>query len=95
VPVHPIEKLRRIWTPGREVEELIHELDPQTQLDSMMRDLLHRTIEQRGPVTLDLGSEAAPVLNTGRLRWEVVHGPGSDEHPELRRHEVSVWVEHS
>lgn len=89
--MNPIEKLRRIWSPGREVEEVILALDPQTELDSTLRDYLHRTIEQHGPRTLLLGAGDIPKLNTGTLRWEVVHHeptPGS-----AGRREVSLWVE--
>lgn len=83
---HPIEKLRRIWTPEREVEEVFTNLDPQTRLDSMIRDLLHRTVQQRGPVTLDLDA-----LNVGTLRWEIItHEPS----PGIAgRSEVSIWIE--
>ena len=91
--LHPIEKLRRIWTPGREIEEIIVRLDPQTEVDSMIRDFLHRAIQQCGPVVLNLGSEADPIENVGVLRWEIVHGPGFDEHPELRARQVAIWVE--
>lgn len=82
----PVEKLRRIWTPEREIEEISASLDPGTTLDSIVRDLLHRTIQQKGPVTLNLDA-----LNAGTLRWEVVtHEPS----PGLRgRTEVSIWVE--
>ena len=90
---HPVEKLRRVWTPGREVEEVVARLGPQTQLDSMVRDLLHRTIQQYGPVMLDFGSDTDPVVNTGTLRIEIIHGPGQDELPALRRRQASVWIE--
>lgn len=91
--VHPVEKLRRIWTPGREIEEVVAQLDPQTDLDSQIRDILHRAVQQRGPVTLEIGSEVEPILNTGTLRWEIIHGPGHDDFPELRRRQIAVWVE--
>lgn len=78
-----VERLRRVWTPEREVEEYFNNLDPQTQLDSMIRDLLHRTIQQYGPVTLNLD-----VMNTGNLRWEVV-----DHDVPGGRKEVSIWIE--
>ena len=52
VHISPLERLRRIWTPGREIEELVYNLDPRTELDSMVRDFLHRTVQQRGAVTL-------------------------------------------
>lgn len=84
--IAPIEKLRRIWTPGREIEELVHKLDPATELDSMIRDFLHRAVQQAGPVTLNLD-----VPNTGNLRFEIIHFesmPGVVQHRE-----VSLWVE--
>lgn len=81
-----IERLRRIWTPGSEVEELVHALNPQTELDSMIRDLLHRTIQQTDSVTLDLDA-----LNTGTLRWEIVHHELPNGLPGRR--EVSIWIE--
>jgi hypothetical protein len=79
----PVEKLRRIWTPEREVEEIFTRLDPGTWLDSIIRDYLHRVIQQKGPVALDLD-----VRNEGTLRWEVVKHdvPGG-------RTEVSIWIE--
>jgi hypothetical protein len=84
--MHPVEKLRRIWTPEREVEEIFANLDPQTELDSMIRDLLHRVVQQKGPVTLSMDA-----LNVGNLRWEIVHHepmPGV-----VGGREVSIWVE--
>ena len=89
--IDPIERLRRIWTPGREVEEITHALNPQTELDSMVRDILHKIVQGEGVKTIDLGSEIDPNLNTGVLRWEVFHGPGPT--PELRRRTLTIWVE--
>jgi hypothetical protein len=91
VRISPVEKLRRIWTPGREVEEVVARLDPQTELDSMIRHILHAIVQQHGTVKIDLGSEMDPVLNVGSLRWEIVHGPGPV--PEIRRRELTVWIE--
>ena len=82
---HPVEKLRQIWTPEREVEEFHLDLRPQTRLDSVVRDLLHRTIQQKGPVTLDLDTD-----NVGTLRWEVItHQPSPGV---MGRTEISIWV---
>lgn len=81
-----VERLRRIWTPRREVEELFARLDPGSELDSMLRDFLHRALQQCGPVTLGLDEP-----NRGTLRWEIVHHepvPG-----QVGRREVSLWVE--
>jgi len=93
VKIHPIEKLRRIWTPGSEIEEIIAELEPRSQLDSMVRHILHAICQQHGPQRISLGSEVEPVQNFGSLRWEIIHGPGPDEMPEIRTRELTVWVE--
>ena len=88
---HPVERLRRIWTPGREIVEVVHALDPQTELDSMLRDFLHRALQQKGPVTLLLEFEGQTIPNTGTLCWETVHfepTPGTPGHRE-----VSLWIE--
>lgn len=90
IKISPIEKLRRIWTPGREVEEIVAQLEPQTELDSMIRDLLHRVVQQHGPFTVNFGNEVEPVFNEGTLRWEVIHGPGPDH---LRSRQASIWIE--
>jgi hypothetical protein len=89
--ISPIEKLRRIWTPGREIEELVHNLEPQTELDSMIRHFLHAICQQHGPQRVRLGSEMQPELNFGTLRWEIIHGPGPVE--EMREREVTIWIE--
>lgn len=91
--MNPVEKLRRIWTPGREIEEVVARLDPATYLDSQIRQGFHLVIQQKGPQTIDIGSEIDPVLCAGTLRWEIVHGPGADEAPELRRRQLAVWIE--
>jgi hypothetical protein len=93
IKIHPVEKLRKIWTPGREIEELVAKLDPQTELDSMVRHFLHALIQQHGPRTIELGSSEEPVLNTGVLRWEIIHGPGFDDAPHLRRRQAALWIE--
>jgi hypothetical protein len=90
-PVSPIERLRRVWSPGREVEEIVHNLDPQSELNSMILDFLHRVIEQTGPKTLLLGVGDQPIFNNGTLRWEVIH---HEPQPGIGgRREVSLWVE--
>jgi hypothetical protein len=91
--VAPLEKLRRIWSPGREIEEVVANLEPSTYLDSQIRQALHLVIQQKGPQTIDIGSEIDPSLCEGTLRWEMVHGPGPDEAPELRRRQLAIWVE--
>jgi len=87
----PVERLREIWTPDREVAELFADLDPQTELDSLIRHFFHAIIQRQGSVTLDLGSELHPQVNTGQIRWEIVHGPGPT--PELRPRQVTIWHE--
>jgi hypothetical protein len=66
----PVEKLRKIWSPEMEAAEMFADLNPQTELDSMVRHLLHAILEQvvKGPVQVNLEQ-----LNTGTLRWEIVH----------------------
>lgn len=88
----PVEKLRRIWSPDKEVIERFESLDPATELDSIIRDYLHRTIEQRGAVTLILADEYGNFIpNTGKLRWETVnHEPTPGK---IGRREVTIWVE--
>lgn len=86
----PLERLRRVWSPDREILEVVQRLEPQTELDSQVRDFLHRIVQQRGPVTLVLEDRGGPVLNTGTLRWEIVH---HEPQPGVAgRREVSLWV---
>lgn len=80
-----VERLRQLWTPSSEVEQVKVEDMPQTLLDSMIRDLLHRAIQQKGPVTLKLEEYGQSILNMGTLRWEVAGIPGYRE--------VSLWIE--
>lgn len=82
-----LERLRQIWTPDSDVEEIVRDLDPQTELDSMIRDLLCRIICQKGPMTLDYSGDNPP----GNLRWEIVH---HEPRPGIvGRREISIWVE--
>jgi hypothetical protein len=90
VKLHPVERLRRVWTPGREIEELVHRLDPRTELDSAIRHILHAVVQQHGPQRISLGSELQPLENVGSLRWEIIHGPGPDE---IRQRELTIWIE--
>jgi hypothetical protein len=80
-----VERLRQLWTPFGGIEQLEIDDAPQTRLDSMVRDLLHRTIQQRGPFTLKLEQHQQLVLNAGVLRWEIAGIPGYRE--------VSLWIE--
>lgn len=89
--VGPVEKLRRRWSSEREVVETVHALDPATELDSMLRDWLHRICEQHGPQTVKLGVGSDLLPNTGELRFEIVHFEPSPGVAGVR--EVSLWVE--
>ena len=86
-----VEKLRRIWTPDSEVEEVVAELSPQTQMDSLIRDWLHRVCEQNGPQTVLLGMGEDLLPTTGMLNFSIVTyepRPGKSG-----QREVTIWVE--
>lgn len=87
----PVEKLRTIWTPDKEVEELFADLSPATELDSLMRFFVSAIVEKLGSVKIELGSEAMPRTLTGTIRWEIVHGPGPEDRPDLRPRELTIW----
>lgn len=87
-----VEALREIWTPDKEVVEVSLDTTPQTELDSMIRHILHAVCQQHGSQEIDLGSQLHPVLNTGQLRIEKVVGPGP--RAEVRRQQLTVWVVH-
>lgn len=85
---HHIEKLRKIWTPESEIEELFADLNPQTELDSMIRHFLHAIVQQTGPKTVSLDE-----INVGNLRWEIVN---YEPRPGVQGHrEVTLWVENN
>jgi hypothetical protein len=82
-----VEQLRKIWTPGRELEEINEDLSPRTELDSQIRHLLHAIVQQQGrPIQVSLD-----ITNKGFLRWErtTVTGAGGIKTGEL----VTIWVE--
>lgn len=79
-----VEKLRRIWTPDREVEELFADLSPQSALDSEIRDYFSRIMFLHKQITLDI-SDPVPEFN---IRWNVIHTP-----PPNPRRQVSIWIE--
>jgi hypothetical protein len=85
VSENSVERLRQLWTPFAGIEQVEIDDAPQTRLDSMVRDMLHRTIQQKGPFTLKLEQHQQPVLNVGVLRWEIGGFPGYRE--------VSLWIE--
>jgi len=75
----PVERLRRIWTPEREVYELTGNLDPGSTVDSVIRELFSRMVKQVGAMQIDVTD---PV--DGFIRWEIVRaGP--------RQRVVAVW----
>lgn len=66
-----IERTRRVWTPRREVEELVADLSPQTELDSEIRSFFGRIVKMvhdqgKGPITLDV---TEPI--DGSTSWSV------------------------
>jgi hypothetical protein len=80
--IHPIEALRKIWTPEREVDQLFSDLSPGTALDSEIRDYFSRIIDQAGSIKLDI-TDPTPCFN---IRWEIVHTP-----PPGSRRYVTIW----
>jgi len=75
----PVERLRRIWTPDREIYELADSLDPSSSMDSVIRELFSRMVKQVGAIQIDVTD---PV--DGFIRWELVRaGP--------TQRVVSVW----
>ena len=79
---HPIEALRRIWTPEREVEELFANLAPGTALDSEIRDFFCRIIDKYGTVELDITDPPPHFM----VNWNVIHTP-----PPNSRRMVTIW----
>jgi hypothetical protein len=74
----PVERLRRIWTPNREVYELADSLQPSTELDSKIREYFSRVIREVGSIQIDVTD---PV--DGFIRFEeVMYG---------RRKIVAIW----
>ena len=78
----PLEKLRRIWTPEREIDQIFSDLSPQTALDSEIRDYFSRLIDRLGTVTLDV-TDPVPEFD---IRWEVINTP-----PPGSRRKVTIW----
>lgn len=64
------ESLRRIWSPGREIDQVVADLDPQSELDSLIRDYFSRIVFKAKTITLDLDEP-----NHGTVNWEVVSVP--------------------
>jgi len=80
--LHPVERLRQIWTPEREIDELFTDLSPGSALDSVIRDYFSRIVDREGTITLDL-TDPVPDF---QIRWEVVHTP-----PPNARRTVTIW----
>lgn len=79
----PVERLRRIWTPDREILERVENLEPQTEVDSIVRELFSRMVKEQRHVTL---SRREPV--DGEIRWEFIN---REIAPGIYEPEVSVW----
>lgn len=79
---NPVEALRRIWTPEREIEQLFSDLSPGTALDSQIRDYFCRIVDHAGTIELDL-TDPVPLFD---VRWEVVHTP-----PPNARRKITIW----
>jgi hypothetical protein len=77
----PFEKLRRIWTPDREIEEFKANLNPGSALDSEIRDYFCRIVADQGVVNLDITD---PLDPSDDIRWEIVHTPEG-------RRLISIW----
>ena len=75
----PVERLRRRWSPERELHELTAKLDPGSDLDSIIRELFSRMVKRVGSIQLDV---TEPV--EGFIRWEMVKA-GSGHRV------ISVW----
>jgi len=80
--LHPVERLRQIWTPEREIEELFTDLSPGSELDSQIRDFFSRIIDREGSITLDITDPVPDFM----IRWEIIHTPP----PEARR-KITIW----
>ncbi len=78
----PVEKLRQIWTPEREIEQLFSDLSPGTALDDQIREYFCRMVDQVGTITMDI-TDPVPLFD---IRWEVVHTP-----PPGARRKITIW----
>jgi len=79
---NPVERLRRIWTPEREIEEVFSDLSPGTALDSEIRDYFCRIIDKYGSIELDITDPPAQFM----VNWSVIHTP-----PPNSRRKVTIW----
>jgi hypothetical protein len=75
----PVERLRRVWTPEKELYELADKLEPSTELDSKIRELFSRMAMRVGSIELDV---TEPTF--GYVRWEEIQIPSG-------RRIVTVW----
>lgn len=80
--VPQINRLRKLWTPRKRVQDMVDDLSPQTELDSMVRDyftrIVRKTSERGAMVVLDLEES-----NPGNVHWEIVTLEG--------RQAVQIW----
>jgi hypothetical protein len=72
----PIERLRKVATPDREIEEFFADLSPQTRIDSEIRDLFCRIIEQHGPFTVDMERPNTYKINIEKVVYNPAPGVG-------------------
>lgn len=63
----PVERLRRVWTPDKELYELADKLDPGSELDSKIRELFSRMAMKLGTIEVDTTD---PTF--GFIRWEEI-----------------------
>lgn len=78
----PVEALRRIWTPEREIDQIFSDLSPGTVLDSEVREMFSRIIYELKTIELDI-TDPVPDFE---IRWEVVHTP-----PPNPRRKLAIW----
>jgi len=82
--LHPVEALRRIWTPEREIDQLFSDLSPGSALDSEIRDYFCRIIDKYGSIELDITDPVPPFM----VNWNVIH-----TEPPYSRRMVTIWKE--
>lgn len=81
VRVTPVERLRRIWTPRREIDEIFSDLSPATALDSLIREWFSRIVDAEGTLTIDLTDPVPEFM----MNYNIVHNGD--------RREVTIWKE--
>lgn len=71
-----VEPLRKLITPDKPAVELAADLEPGTELDSLIRDFFTRLVrkielQDEGPIILDLEE-----INDGFVHWQMVQLEG-------------------